>query len=468
MKRVVIVGHGMAGTRLVRELTALDRTLAITVFGAEPHPPYNRVLLTNVLAGKAGEDDIRLSDEADVDVRTGVAVTSIDRSARTVTTSTGDVVGYDVLVLATGSQPFHPPIKGLVHDDGRLTRGSTAFRTLDDCRRIQRLAGRSAGRVLVLGGGPLGLEAACGLASRGVPVEVLHSGGRLMDRVLDAEASRMLLGTLCDADVPVRLGAAVTEVTGKGRLTGVLLADGTHVPGNLLIVACGTRAHTALAAAAGLPVGRGILVDDQMRTEDPAVFAVGDCAEHAGAVHGLVAPAWEQVRVAAHVIAGTKRLRYHGSRAITRLKAVGVDLAAMGETQPDDDDDIETVRFVDSARRTYHKLVLRDDRLAGAIMLGEIGTVGTVTQLFDRQDAAPADRRGLLFPDLGSGSEPDPDSLPDSATVCQCNAVTKQAIVGCVAAGETTVAGVAERTRATTGCGGCRDMVRGLVETVTR
>jgi assimilatory nitrate reductase electron transfer subunit len=466
-RRVLVVGNGMAGARLVGQLRALDANLAVTVLGAEPVPPYNRVLLTNVLAGVTDEDDIALTGpDAAVDCRTGVTVTAIDRAARTVATSTGETIGYDVLVLATGGEPFLPPVKGLTHDDGRLADGVAAFRTLDDCRRIQRLVG-TADRVLVLGGGPLGLETACGLTARGVPAEVLQSGERLLGRDLDAEASRLLQRTLADAGVSVRLGASVTEVASDGWLTGVRLADGTHVPGDALLVTCGTRAHTALAAAAGLPVGRGILVDDRMRTADPAIYAAGDCAEHAGTVHGLVAPAWDQAQVAAHVITGTDpRSRYHGSRTITRLKAVGVDLAAMGETHPDQDDDHdepEIVRFVDSARRTYHKLVIRDGRVAGAILLGRIGMVGTVTQLFDRQAEAPADRRALLFPDLGSGERTGATEMPGTATVCQCNAVTKEAIVHCVRNGATGVAEVAARTRATTGCGGCRALVRELI-----
>ncbi|MGY1579786.1 FAD-dependent oxidoreductase [Streptomyces sp. MN13] len=492
MRHVVIVGAGMAGHRVAEEIRARRPGWRITLVGAEPHRPYNRVLLTNLLAGRATEDSVELprQDEGTA-VVTGVRVTAVDRAARTVTTDDGRVTGYDTLVLATGGVAWLPPVKGLVGDSGRRHPGTAAFRTLADCHRILGLAeaavasapsGRSP-RALVLGGGLLGVEAARGLAQRGLEVRVLHAADRLMERQLDAAAGRVLGQALDRLGIAVELGAAVTEVTAEdGRLTGVKCADGRHIAGDLLVVSCGAQPDTRLAEAAGLPVGRGVVVDDRMRTADPHVYAVGDCAEHRGTVHGLVAPAWEQAAVAAQAITQDPRgVPYRGSRIVTRLKAAGIDLTAMGETQLTENDAYsadegappEVVRFLDTRRGTYQKLILRENRVTGAILLGgstgATAGAGTVTGLFDRQAEAPLDRRLLLFPEFpepggaAAGVAPGAAGLPGDAVVCQCNAVTKDAITRCRRAGAGDVAAVAARTRATTGCGSCRPLVEELL-----
>ncbi|GLW08255.1 FAD/NAD(P)-binding oxidoreductase [Microtetraspora sp. NBRC 13810] len=457
--RLVVVGNGMAGARLVEEVRARDAGAEITVLGAETAQPYNRVLLSNVLAGTSRPGQVRLLDpswyaEHGVTAVFGAEVTGIDRDARTVATADGRRVPYDVLALATGSEAVVPPIPG--------ARDAFAFRTLDDCRRIIEAASAARGAVVV-GGGLLGVEAARGLAGRGLQVTLLHLAGHLMERQLDAEAGQLLGETLAGLGVRIRTGVQVAEVLpGPG---GVRLADGEVVPGDLVVLACGVRPLTGLARDAGLKVERGVVVDDELRTSDPAVFAVGECAEHDGNVYGLVAPAWEQAAVAAEVITG-RAARYRGSRLVTRLKARSVELAAMGETQVDESADrtAEVVRFSHRARGTYRKLVIRDGRLVGAILLGESPVVGTLTQLFDRGGQVPGDRAGLLFPGLAPAQQTDsPVRMPDSARVCQCNNVTKGQIRACWEAGARDIASVAAATRATTGCGSCRDAVEGIV-----
>ncbi|GAB3973708.1 FAD-dependent oxidoreductase [Actinoallomurus acanthiterrae] len=462
-KRIVVVGNGMAGSRLVSELRARDREPRITVFGAEAAQPYNRVLLSNVLAGIAAPGDIGLTDPGwyaanDVDARLGEEVVAIDRRRKTVTSADGTVTPYDTLVLATGSAPVVPPLPGL--DAG----GVVAFRTLDDCRDIMGLAD-DAESAVVVGGGLLGLEAARGLAGRGLRVTVVHLAGHLMERQLDAEAGGVLQRTIGDLGVRTLVGARLTGARAEdGRVTGVELDDGTVLPADLVVLACGIRPETGLARAAGLTVDRGVVVDDRLRSvDDPDVHAIGECAQHQGTVYGLVAPAWEQARILADLLTGGDA-RYEGSRQVTRLKAAGIELAAMGETALGDDE-AEVVRFADPTRGTYKKVVIRDDRLIGAILIGETTTAGLLTQLYDRAAPVPSDRLGLLFHGLNPVTPAEtPVRMPDAATICACNNVSKGRIRACWEAGGRDVADVAAETRATTGCGGCRDTVAGILE----
>jgi assimilatory nitrate reductase electron transfer subunit len=249
---------------------------------------------------------------------------------------------------------------------------------------------------------------------------------------------------------------------------GLRLADRTELDADLLVVACGVRPETTLAERAGLLVNRGIVVDDALRTSAGSVYAIGDCAEHRGTVYGLVAPAWEQAAALADRLTGGTA-RYHGSRPVTRLKAGGIDLAAMGSPDGDLNGDAaaEVVHFADPARGTYARLVIRDDRLAGAVMLGDNPTVGTVVQLFDRGGPVPADRRALLLGRaIGGTTAPaaSPALMPDNARLCRCNDVSKAAVTACWRAGARSVAEVAAATRATTGCGGCDDAVAGILD----
>jgi assimilatory nitrate reductase electron transfer subunit len=452
--KVLVVGYGMAGTRAVAELRARDADVKVTALGAEPHRPYNRILLSALLAGKVGEDDLAIAAApAGADVRLGEPVTALDTRLRVVRT-TREEHEYDALVLATGSVPVVPSLPGL--DAPNVY----AFRTLDDCRRIAaRAAG--AGRAVVLGGGLLGVEAARGLVGRGLAVDVVHLGTHLMDRQLDADGGRVLAGTLAGLGIRTHVGADARGWTGSA----LRLGDGTELPADLLVLACGVRPDTSLAAAAGLAVGRGVVVDDAMRTSAPGVYAIGDCAEHRGTVYGLVAPAWDHAATVADRITGGATA-YRGSRVVTRLKASGVDLAAMGS--PHAGADAEVVSFADPSRGTYARLVIRDNRLSGALLLGDNPAVGAVIQLFDRNAEVPTDRRSLLL-GRAHGAEPpaaadSPALMPDATVVCRCNTVRKAAITAVWRAGGRTLGDVVAATRATTGCGSCRDAVCGLVD----
>jgi assimilatory nitrate reductase electron transfer subunit len=464
--RVVIIGNGMAGSRIAEEIHNLSPAARVTVFGAEPHPAYNRILLSEVLAGRAELEHAMLGSPPGIDTRTGVTVTGIDRQHRLVHTACGGAARYDTLVLATGSVPVLPPIPGLRPD----LPGVEVFRTIGDCRRILDHGARTA---LVLGGGLLGLEAARGLAARGVKVTVVHGAAFLMERQLDPAGASVLARALAQLGIHIELGAMTVAVEGAfdadARFRGLRLADGRELHADLLVVACGTRPDVSLAATAGLRVERGIVVDDAMRTvTDRHIYAVGECAEHRGQTHGLVAPAWEQAAVAARRITGTDpAATYTGSRPIMRLKASGIELAAMGDTHVDDET-AEVVYFSDATRGIYKKLVVRDGRLAGAILLGDVTTVGTVGQLYMRNAPLPPDRLGLLFAGLTTDAPADPAALPDSAVICHCNAVTKRTIRACVMAGASTVADVAARTRATTGCGSCTTTVTALINATLR
>ena len=482
-QRLVVVGNGMAGCRFVQEVLARDsaRRLAITVIGEEPGGAYNRMQLPNVLAGVTGAGSIELASEQwyaeqGVTLRTGTTVVRIDRIARRVHLDDGPALPYDILVLATGSIAVLPPVDGLVRGDGQLLPGAVAFRTLADCVAIDRLAA-NAEHAVVLGAGVLGLETACGLAGRGLPVTLVQRGARLMERQLDTDASRMLSRTARSLGVQVRPGAGVRAARGEHRVRGVVLTDGSALDADLLVLCCGARPRAGLAREAGLAVAAGVVVDDGLRSStDPVIFAIGECADHRGQTYGLVAPAWEQARVAAQLITRPgEPVSYAGSLTVTRLKAAGIELASLGESAagedgnaPEDDADtggVEVIRFMDYSRGVYQKLVVRGGRLTGAILLGDTRTAGTITQLFDRGAALPADRAVLLMArrNAPATAAQSPAVLPGRATICQCNGVTKGGICAAWQDGARRVEEIGARTRAMTGCGTCRDAVEGIV-----
>ncbi len=456
---VVVVGYGMAGARFAAELRQRDPRRTITVFGAEPTRSYNRILLSDVVAGKLNDEDVPLAEpDGPLDLRVGVEVVDLDPAERVIVSDDGRSTRYDTLVLATGSLPMVPPVAGLTRPTGKLVEGAATFRTLDDCRKIVATAA-TAKNAVVLGGGLLGLEAARGLAMRGLHVEVVHPRRQLMERQLNADASQLLVATLASLGVSVRPNAVTTEIIGPDRVEGVLLEDGTELAADLLVIACGVRPQTALAERAGLEVGRGIVVDDRMRTSDPHIYAIGDCSEHRGVSYGFVAPAWEQAKVAAEVACGGTS-RYLGSRQVARLKAHGIDLATLGDPHLDDER-AEVVTFTDVARGTYQKVVIRDQRVVGAILLGDNPTVGSVTQIFDRGLPVPNDPRSLLFGNAAADA-----GASASSTLCNCNGVTAGTIVRAWMGGARTTAEVVAATRASTGCGTCLDVVDSFVTTL--
>ena len=456
--KVVVVGYGMAGARFAEQLRERDPDIELTVLGAERHHAYNRVLLSTVLAGGLPLDAIGLHDEYwaeknQVELRLDTAVVAIDRAARVVRLADESVVDYDVLVLATGSRARLPLTGERV----------SAFRTMDDCARIVALA-RPGAPVVVLGGGVLGLEAARGLAGRGCQVTVVHPKARLMERQLDPSAADVLRRSMQRLGIEVRLGESVTRHL-PGR--GVELSDGSLVPAELVVVSAGVFAEDGLAADAGLATDNGILVDDRLRTADPGIYAIGDCARPPGGGSGLVQPAWEQAAVVAELVTGANPMaRYTGTPMVVRLKARDVDLAALGDVHATvDDDDAEVVQVHDPARGRYAKLVLRADRVAGAILLGVPDAAATIIQLYDSGALAPSDRLALLLGRAlpGAPTAASPGDLPASAVLCRCNTVSKGTLVAAWRDGANDLTALANATRATTGCGGCTGAVTDLL-----
>jgi assimilatory nitrate reductase electron transfer subunit len=453
----VIIGCGMAGARLAELVRRRDPSgdqVAVTAVGDEEHRPYNRVLLSAVVAGAMPPEDVALQSEDwaathDVDQRLGSGVAGLDRAARTVVLTDGSTVDYDVAVLATGARSWTPPVAGLSDMDGRLAPGVVAYRTLDDCVRIRHAASAGAA-VAVLGGGLLGLELACALAARGNRVTVVHPVGHLMERQLDPGAGGVLAKVLAGLGIEVRVSApAARYVPGRG----LELVGGDQVRADLVVVSAGVRPETGLAERAGLAVGRGVLVDDTLRTNDPRVHAIGDCAQHPGTVSGLVQPAWEQAAVLADLLTGTDS-RYRGTPVVTRLKVSEVDLVALGDAARVslDATDADVLCLTDFSGGHYAKLVVREEKVTGAIVLGAPDAAAAITQFYDRGLPVPADRLALLFGRTALGQ-------PDTGVVCRCNAVTRRTLESAWQAGAHDVAELAATTRATTGCGGCLDEV---------
>ncbi|MEU4880953.1 NAD(P)/FAD-dependent oxidoreductase [Streptomyces althioticus] len=392
-ERVVVIGSGLAGVRLARRLGELGTP--VTLIGEEEHPPYNRVLLAEVLAGRYRPEVIALPAPAEL-VR--ARVTGIDRDRRTVVCADGTEIAYGRLVLATGSNPVLPPLRGLFTEDHELPRGVHAFRTLDDCLGLSAEV-RPGVRAVVIGGGLLGVSAARALAVRGAQVVLAQQSERLMERQLDPAASALVLRHLTGLGVEVHTECRVRDVRCVGgAVRSVEMADGYALDADLVVLACGVHPRVSLAQAAGLDVAKGVVVDDELRTSDPYVHAVGDCVQHAGTVYGLAAPALEQADALAALLTGDTTSRYTGTRSLTRLTLTGpdspFDLAAFGETEVLPGDDV--VQLADATRGTYRKVVVRDDRLVGGVLVGELGTVGALARAWEGAEPLPSDGGPLL------------------------------------------------------------------------
>ncbi len=470
-ERLVVVGNGMAGARLVEDVLARGGAgrFEITMFGEEPYGNYNRILLSSVLARSHEPQDIFINplawyDEHAVRLHAGVRAIRIDRAARVVVGHTGVEEGYDHLVLATGSVPFVPPLVGLKGADGGYKPGVFVFRTLEDCEAISSYA-RGARTAAVIGGGLLGLEAARGLLEQGLEVHVVHLMPHLMEVQLDAPAGDVLRRTLGGLDVTVHLQKATTDVLGEDRVLGLRFADGSSLDCDLVVISAGIRPNVALAAESGLGVERGIVVGDDLASpDDPRVYAVGECAQHRGRVYGLVAPLWEQTAVLAdRLTLARPEALYQGSRVSTKLKVMGVELSVMGERDPAGEAD-EVAVYSDPARGVYKKLIVRDQRVAGAILLGDAAVAPTLLRMFDQATRIPGSPAELLFPGTASGPAPTVAELPDEAQVCNCNGVSKGRIVAAVRSGCRSLKGVCDATRAGTGCGSCKTQVQALLE----
>ncbi|WP_105971788.1 NAD(P)/FAD-dependent oxidoreductase [Streptomyces geranii] len=412
--RVVVIGAGLAGVRLARRLGELGMSASdVVLVGEEEHRPYNRVLLAEVLAGRYAPEVIALPTP---DRLVRARAEHIDRADRTVHCSDGSSIAYDTLVLATGSNPVLPPLRGLFTPDHELPSGVHAFRTMDDCLGLSKDV-RPGARAVVIGGGLLGVSAARALAVRGAQVVLAQQAERLMERQLDPGASELVLRHLKELGVEVHTECRVRDVRCVGgRVRSVELADHYALDADLVVLACGVHPRVGLARDAGLAVHKGIIVDDELRTSDPHIRALGDCAQHQGTVYGLATPALEQAEVLAELIAdadngnngGDSGVRYTGTRALTRLtltdftadnNGVGgtgnpFDLAAFGETTPRPGDDV--IQLADATRGTYRKVVVRDDRLVGGVLVGELGTVGALARAWEGAEPLPTDGGPLL------------------------------------------------------------------------
>jgi len=470
-ERLVVIGNGMAGARFVEDVLARvgDDRFEIVVFGEEPGGNYNRILLSSVLAGGHDADGILLNQlswyrEHGVTLHSGRRAGWIDRIAKTVHATGGLVERYDKLVIATGSAPFVPAIDGLVSESGVHKQGVFLFRTLEDCNQILRYA-EDVRTAAVIGGGLLGLEAARGLLGRGLEVHVVHLMRHLMEVQLDAGAAFVLQRTLEGMGVQVHLEKRATAILGHERVQGIAFSDGTSLGCDMVVISAGISPNVEVARQAGLHVQRGIVVHDDLSCRgDPDVYAIGECAQHRGRVYGFVAPAWEQARLLADQIAGCDpTARYRGTKIATKLKVMGVELTVMGEKEPRDERD-EVVTYQEPARGIYKKLIVRDDRVAGAILVGDGSTSATLLQAFDRESPVPSNRAELLFPMTEGATGPNAASLADSAQICNCNGVSKGTIVAAARDGCTSLKAVSEATRAGTGCGTCKPQVEALLE----
>ncbi|NTW42309.1 MAG: NAD(P)/FAD-dependent oxidoreductase, partial [Cellulomonadaceae bacterium] len=416
----------MVGSRFVDELVTRASGVQVTVMGAEEYEPYNRVLLSDVVAGKTDVASLTLPSPApaawpaadgqsSVDVRLGCAAVGIDRSARTVTGSDGRVVPYDVLVLATGARARLPQVPGL-DDESGLPSGVHALRTLDDAREIVA-ATVNAPRAVVLGGGVLGLEAACGLARRGLRVTVVHRGPHLMDRQLDAAAAEAVVHGLAHLGVEHRVGAVTERVVVRERaVRGVRLADGELLDAELLVLTTGTVQEVEVAAAAGIEVRRGVVVDVHGVTSDPAIMAIGDCAEPPEGATGLIAQGWDQARRLARRLAdGWATVEdasgIPGSRApapvadapqhggdVVRVKAWGLEVVALGVCGPAGgrEPGRRTVRLSDPDVGRHIEVVVRDGVVVGATCVGAGGVGADLVTAYTRRTPAPTDPAHLL------------------------------------------------------------------------
>jgi nitrite reductase (NADH) large subunit len=470
-KKLVVIGNGMAGARTVEEILARGGAdqFQITMFGEEPAGNYNRILLSNVLNGSYGEDDIFLNplawyEENNIRLLAGKRASGLLRRAKLAYGEDGVPEPYDKLIIATGSRAFVPPIEGVTTIDGSLKPGVFVFRTLEDCRNIAAWA-KGKRTAAVIGGGLLGLEAARGLQNFGLDVHVVHNSGHLMQQQLDAGAGAILKTSMEALGIHVHLKKSTTTVIGPEHVLGLRFADGGTLECDMVIISAGIKANWEIAAGCGLQVERGIVVDDQMRCpDDPDIYAVGECAQHRGHMYGLVAPLWEQAKVLAdHITGRNPRAEYTGSKVATKLKVMGVDVASMGIVEPQTPED-EVVQFSEPKRGTYKKLIIRDGRLVGGILLGDIGKAAYLIQAFDRNTPLPEERLHLLF-DIG-----DPPKrvtfaeMAANTQICNCNGVSKGAIVACVNAGKRSPKAVMDATRAGMGCGSCKAMVTELVE----
>nr|WP_100547897.1 MULTISPECIES: nitrite reductase large subunit NirB [unclassified Pseudomonas] len=466
--KLVMIGNGMAGVRTLEELLKLAPDLYdITVFGAEPHPNYNRILLSPVLAGEQTFEEIVLNDlnwyaENDIKLLLGRKVVKIDRKKRLVIADDGSEAEYDRLLIATGSNPFILPIPG------KDLQGVIGYRDIADTQMMMDTA-KTHKHAVVIGGGLLGLEAANGLKLRGMEVTVVHIGDWLLERQLDRTAGELLQKSLEDRGLKFLLPKHTAELldNGEGRVCAVKFKDGEVIPADLVVMAAGIRPNSELAESAGIACNRGILVNDTMQTYDPRVYAIGECASHRGIAYGLVAPLFEQAKVCANHLAQLGFSRYQGSVTSTKLKVTGIDLFSAGEFMGGEG--TETITLSDPIGGVYKKLVIKDDVLVGACLYGDTADGGWYFRQIRENHNVSEIRDHLMFGegaigDVGHQGADKTANMPDSMEICGCNGVCKGTIVKAIQEnGLFSVDEVKKHTKAASSCGSCAGLVEQIL-----
>lgn len=465
-KKLVLIGNGMAGVRAVEHLIKLSpESYEITIFGAEPHPNYNRIMLSSVLAGGADMQEIVINDwdwykENNITLHTGHKVTKIDTENKKVTSHLGIEVDYDAVIIATGSNPFMLPLPGADKE------GVIAFRDINDCE-IMIDASKKYKKAVVIGGGLLGLEAARGLLHLGMEVNVVHIFNYLMERQLDEAAAKMLQRELEAQGMQFLLQKSTASIKGKKRASGLVFADGTEVDGDLVVMAVGIKPNIELAKASGIEVNRGIIVDDFMQTSVPGVYAVGECAEHRGIAYGLVAPLYEQGAVLAKHLVGVETAGYQGSVTSTKLKVSGVDVFSAGRF--DEAPGTRSLKIQDDMAGTYKKIVIQDGKLVGAVLFGDTSDGSELFATIKSGESVAGREKEILLGIssdlLGKSSGGNRlEAMADDEIICGCNGVSKGTIADAILnKGCNTVGAIKACTKASASCGGCKPQVEGLL-----
>ncbi|PTM57877.1 nitrite reductase large subunit NirB [Desmospora activa] len=463
-KKLVLVGNGMAGVHVVEHILKLaPDAYEITIFGKEPHPNYNRILLSSVLAGDTDMKEIVLNDwdwykQNNIQLHAGHEVTGIDPDERKVYTDSGLSASYDELILATGSEAFMLPLPGADKE------GVIAFRDMEDCEAMID-ASKKYRKAAVIGGGLLGLEAARGLLNLGMEVDVVHIFDHLMERQLDPPASRMLKRELEKQGMRFWMEKQTERIVGRSRASGLRFKDGSSLEVDLVVMAVGIKPRMQLAKASGLQINRGIVVDDFMATSLPHVYAVGECAEHRGTVYGLVAPHREQGAVLAKRLCEVETDPYTGSVVSTQLKVSGVDVFSAGVFR--DEPELQSIKVQDEWRGIYKKVLLRENRIVGGVLFGDVSSGPALLRWIRNQEEMTETIHGELAgtPSTAAAPGASVQAMADSEQVCDCNGVCKGEIVEAIREkGLTSLSEVTKWTKAGASCGGCKPLVGQILQ----
>lgn len=463
-QKLVLIGNGMAGMNTIEHLVKLaPHAYDITVFGSEPHPNYNRILLSYVLAGDSKVEDIVIHQEQwyednQITLYKNETITEIDTASQHVRSASGMTVPYDKLIIATGSNPFMLPLPG------SDKQGVMAYRTIQDCELMIE-ASKQYKKAVVIGGGLLGLEAARGFLNLGMQVDVVHIFDTIMERQLDRPASKMLQQALEEQGMNFLLEKSSDEIIGDERVKGLKFKDGTVAEADLIVMAVGIRPNVALAKQSGIEVTNGIVVDDYMQTSVPNIYAVGECAQHRGLVYGLVAPLYDQGAVLAKKLANIETTPYEGSVVYTKLKVSGVDVFSGGEFM--DAEGTKAIRVHDEFSGIYKKIVIKEDKIIGAVLFGDTSDGTRLMQMIrSGADISGMEKTALLRDpsDSKGGSGSGVAEMADDAIICGCNGVSKGMICSAIKEqGLTSVEEVKNCTNASRSCGGCKPLVGELL-----